>query len=87
MREQDERLRDRLIALRIEQIGTLGNQQRTVELDAAFAQAFQEYGVDLDGADLVLALKRIRERDIAADVALALDDWARVRRKVHGAKS
>ena len=33
------------------------------ELDAAFAQAFHDYGVDLEGADLVPALKRIRERD------------------------
>jgi tetratricopeptide (TPR) repeat protein len=32
-------------------------------------------------------MKRIRERSIAEEVALALDDWGRVRRKVHGAKS
>jgi len=87
MHEQDERLRERLIELRIEQVASLDNRERQVAIDAEFAKAFQEYGVDLDGADLVLALKRIRERDIAADVALALDDWARVRRKVHGAKS
>src|SRR5690606_33690624 len=53
----------------------------------AFTQAFHDYGVDLEGADLLPALKRIRERDIAEEVALALDDRGRVRRKVHGARS
>ena len=33
------------------------------------------------------ALKRIRERSIAEEVALALDDWGRLRRSVHGEKS
>ncbi len=87
LHEQDERLRDRLIDLRIGQIGTMNNRPREIELDAAFTQAFHDYGVDLEGDDLVPALKRIRERDIAKEVALALDDWGRLRRIVHGAKS
>ncbi|MCY2959137.1 MAG: protein kinase, partial [Planctomycetota bacterium] len=87
LREQDQRLRDRLVDLRLEQIGTLGDRRREVELDLAFTQAFRDYGVDLEAADLVPALARIRERDIAAEVALALDDWGRLRRKVHGPKS
>jgi tetratricopeptide (TPR) repeat protein len=87
LREQDERLRDRLVDLRIGQIATIGNRQSEIELDAAFAQAFRDYGADLEGEDLVPALKRIRERAIAEEVALALDDWGRLRRKVHGARS
>ncbi|MBL8862537.1 MAG: protein kinase [Planctomycetes bacterium] len=87
LHEQDERLRERLIELRIAQIGTIGDRQREIELDAAFAAAFRSYGVDLDGDDVVPALKRIRERAIAEEVALALDDWGRVRRKVHGPRS
>jgi len=85
--KQDEVLRKRLVDLRLEQIATIGNRQREVELDAEFAATFREYGVDLEGADLVPALRRIRERSIAEEVALALDDWGRVRRKVHGPKS
>jgi tetratricopeptide (TPR) repeat protein len=85
--EQDEKLRSRLIDLRLEQIATIDNNAREIELDKAFTQAFHDYGVDLEGDDLVPALKRIRERSIAAEVALALDDWGRLRRKVHGAKS
>ncbi len=87
LREQDERLRERLIELRIAQIPTIGNRQREIELDAAFTQAFRDYGVDLEAADVVPALKRLRERAIAEEVALALDDWGRVSRKVHGASS
>ncbi|MFN0243099.1 MAG: protein kinase domain-containing protein [Planctomycetota bacterium] len=87
LHEQDEMLRARLLDLRIEQIATIGNPKREVAIDAAFAQAFHDYGVDLEGADLVPALRRIRERSIAEEVALALDDWGRVRRHVHGAKS
>ncbi len=86
-REQDETLRKRLVDLRLAQIQTIGNTARERELDAEFATAFHEYGVDLEGDDLVPALKRIRERAIAEEVALALDDWGRLRRRVHGAKS
>ncbi len=85
--QQDELLRKRLVDLRLEQIGTIGNRQREIQFDAEFAAAFRDYGVDLEGADLVPAMKRIRERSIAEEVALALDDWGRVRRKVHGPKS
>ena len=85
--EQDTALRSRLIDLRLEQIATIGNTVREAELDAAFTKAFHDYGVDLEGDDLVPALKRIREREISEDVALALDDWGRLRRRVHGAKS
>jgi len=85
--EQDETLRSGLIDLRLQQIATIDMPQREIELDAAFTQAFREYGVELEGDDFVPALARIREREIAEEVALALDDWGRLRRKVHGAKS
>jgi len=84
---QDEALRARLVDLRLQQIETLGGAETEAGLDAAFAQAFHDYGVDLEGVDLVPALERIRERDIAEEVALALDDWGRLRRRVHGARS
>jgi serine/threonine-protein kinase len=85
--DADETLRSRLIDLRLQQIAALDNAPREAELDAAFTQAFTDYGVDLEGDDVVPALKRIRERSIAREVALALDDWGRLRRKVHGARS
>ncbi len=84
---QDEQLRTRLVDLRLEQVDTLGNSELRRELDTAFGQAFADFGVQLEGDDLVPALKRIRERDVAVEVALALDDWARLRRKIYGAAS
>ncbi len=87
LHEKDETLRKRLVDLRLEQIETLGNAKRERELDADFAKAFADYGVDLEGDDIVPALARIRERAIAEEVALALDDWGRLRRRVHGPKS
>jgi serine/threonine-protein kinase len=87
LHEQDETLRKRLIDLRLKQIASVGNAKLERDYDAAFAQAFHDYGVDLEGDDLVPALERIRARAIAEEVALALDDWGRVRRHVHGAKS
>ncbi len=85
--QQDETLRSRLIDLRLRQVATIGYPEREVALDAAFTRAFGDYGVDLEGKDVVAALERIRERKIALDVALALDDWGRLRRRVHGATS
>jgi serine/threonine protein kinase/predicted negative regulator of RcsB-dependent stress response len=87
LRAQDETLRQRLVDLRLRQIETVDNRKREAELDKDFAQAFRDYGVDLEGDDVRPALARIRERDIAEDVALALDDWGRLRRNVLGEHS
>ncbi|MFT5052259.1 MAG: serine/threonine protein kinase/tetratricopeptide (TPR) repeat protein [Chlamydiales bacterium] len=81
---QDETLRARLEALRLDLMGTFGGGVRQAELEAAFGQAFREYGVDLEAADITPALERIRERDVAEEVALALDDWGRLRRLIFG---
>ena len=87
LRDQDETLQRRLVDLRIGQIAALGNTSKEKDLDLAFAKAFQDYGVDLEAQDITPALKRIRERKIAEDVALALDDWGRLRRQALGPKS
>jgi tetratricopeptide (TPR) repeat protein/tRNA A-37 threonylcarbamoyl transferase component Bud32 len=84
---QDEQLRSKLIELRLAQFAAIDDRQRELALDGQFAQAFQDYGVDLEGVDVVPALERIRERAIAEDVALALDDWGRLRRRYHGQSS
>jgi len=84
---QDEQLQKRLVELRLEQIEALGNRDRSLELQAQFVQAFRDYGVDLDGAQITPALERIRERHIAEPVALALDDIGRLRRAFFGEQS
>ena len=66
--EKDRELLSRLIDLRLRPIATIDFPKREAELDAAFTQAFQSYGVDLEGDDVVPALKRIRERSIGRSV-------------------
>ena len=75
---QDLALKQRLEELQYGMASFLNNQGRA-EYDEHFAEAFREYGVDLEGDDLVPAMERIRERRIAEEVALALDDWSRIR--------
>jgi serine/threonine-protein kinase len=84
LRAQDDALRERLIDLRLRQIAANHNHPREIQLDEDFAKAFRDYGVELEGDDLVPALTRIRERSIAGEVALVLDDWGRLRRHVRG---
>lgn len=85
--QQDERLRQRLVELRLQQIPALGDRERETELHTQFLQAFRDYGVDLDGPQITPALERIRERHIAEEVALALDDLGRLRRILFGPQS
>jgi serine/threonine-protein kinase len=84
---QDEALQQKLIELRLDQGGSIGDRSRDRTLDQEFAGAFQGYGIDVEGADIVPAFARLRERHIAEAVALALDDWGGLRRRVQGPKS
>jgi len=84
---QDRKLVERLIDLRLSVADAVADSSIRAQLDQDFAQAFEDYGVDLEGADLVPALERIRERDIAEEVALSLDSWSRLRKGVFGEDS
>ncbi|MFY9342020.1 MAG: tetratricopeptide repeat protein, partial [Planctomycetota bacterium] len=81
---QDETLRQRLIDLRLQQIETIGDRDKEQALHAQFVAAFRDYGVDLDGAEITPVLERMRERRIAEEIALALDDLGRIRRNLFG---
>jgi tetratricopeptide (TPR) repeat protein len=50
--------------------------------DAAYAAAFQEYGLDVDGLDAQAAAERVRPRPIGRQLVAALDDWAFLRRRL-----
>lgn len=76
--------------LRLKQIDTLfnfGTRFLASDLEAAYGEAFREYGIDVDGADLVEALDTLVDSGIGAEVALALDDWASLRRELYGVES
>jgi tetratricopeptide (TPR) repeat protein len=48
--------------------------------DASYAEAFREYGIDVEALDPSEAAARIRGRAIRLELALALDTWADRRR-------
>jgi serine/threonine-protein kinase len=56
-------------------------------LDEMYAEAFRDYGIDLDREDLLATMETLRASGIAVEAGLALDDWAAVRRPIHGAAS
>lgn len=50
--------------------------------DAAYAAAFQQYGLEVDGLDPQEAAGQIRARPIHAQLAAALDHWALARQRL-----
>jgi serine/threonine protein kinase/cytochrome c-type biogenesis protein CcmH/NrfG len=50
------------------------------EVDVAYAQAFRDYGIDVEVLDPEEAAERIRARTICLELTLALDLWADIRR-------
>jgi serine/threonine protein kinase/Flp pilus assembly protein TadD len=52
--------------------------------DAAYAEAFREYGIDVLGRSGPEAAAQIRQRAIGLHLAVALDNWAYARQKAQG---
>jgi len=52
------------------------------EEDSGNAQAFREYGMDIDSLDRDEAAKRIRARSIRYELSVFLDSWSHVRRRL-----
>jgi serine/threonine-protein kinase len=55
--------------------------------DAAYREAFLGYGIDLEGLSDEQLAARVAETAIAAELAVALDDWAFARRELGPADS
>jgi tetratricopeptide (TPR) repeat protein/serine/threonine protein kinase len=55
--------------------------------DAAYDQAFRDYGIDLAALPVAEAAERIRGRNIRADLARALDFWSFIRRRAGAASA
>jgi serine/threonine-protein kinase len=90
LERRNAELLSRCDVLRMKQIEALfGFSALTLnaELDAAYAEAFREYGIDLEDEDLPATMRRLRDSGIAVEAALALDDWATVRRSERGWES
>ena len=52
------------------------------EEDSGNARAFREYGIDIDALDRDEAARRIRARSIRYELAVFLDSWSHVRRRL-----
>jgi Flp pilus assembly protein TadD len=84
-RNVDERLKDLMMVTRVEQIRLERVTFREGAFDYAgadrkYAQAFREYGIDLENLDVETAAERIHGRAVAEELAVALDNWADLRR-------
>jgi tetratricopeptide (TPR) repeat protein len=82
-----EHRRDLEMVLRVEEIrGRQGEVKQGIttftQTDAEFGRAFRDYGIDVEGLDPAEAGERLRARAIAVELAVALDDWAAVQRKL-----
>jgi tetratricopeptide (TPR) repeat protein len=87
--EQPARLqelrRDVAMAERLEEIYSQPINEEYVgdrQQDAAYAEAFRDYGIDLAILTPAEAVERIRARPIRLDLVLALDFWANLRHRV-----
>jgi tetratricopeptide (TPR) repeat protein len=52
--------------------------------DAAYTEAFREYGIDVQGRGGLEAAAQIRQRAIGLHLAVALDNWAYARQRAQG---
>jgi tetratricopeptide (TPR) repeat protein len=62
-------------------IRAFGREVEARELSAGFAQAFRDYGIDVEALDPAEAAARIQDRAIRIELARALDEWASMRRR------
>jgi tetratricopeptide (TPR) repeat protein/tRNA A-37 threonylcarbamoyl transferase component Bud32 len=84
--ETNERVRDLELVSRLERVRLQKNDWRAglrspAEIDDAFASAFRERGLDLDGLNPGALGERIRALPVAVELALALDDWTILRHR------
>jgi serine/threonine protein kinase/tetratricopeptide (TPR) repeat protein len=67
---------------RLRQTVTRGGDWDKQAGEAAYAEAFAKYGLDVDGLDLQEAAGRIRASPISRQLVAALDDWAYKRKRL-----
>ncbi len=77
----------RLEEVRLERAAVLDERLDFIQVDRAYARAFQEYGLDVEAGLGTLGPEGVVNRfpqRVRQLVAAALDDWVEVRRSVHG---
>ena len=88
VRRQEREARLRALRERTEEIGleriALVWAPNEVELESEYVAAFREFGLDLETQDLPEALEVLQANGAGEEIAIALDDWAALRRQLHG---
>jgi serine/threonine protein kinase/Tfp pilus assembly protein PilF len=74
----------RLEQIRLDQAEMKGSKFNMLEAAPAYAQAFREYGIDVEALGVQEAAARIGQRAIGIHLAAALDDWALNRKAAGG---
>jgi tetratricopeptide (TPR) repeat protein len=81
----DLTLLERLDNARLEATSGIKDDHFDFEVaDRRYRDTFRETGLDVEALPVEEAGARLRETTVAAELAAALDDWARVCRQVHG---
>src|SRR5262249_39008514 len=57
-------------------------EDRSAASDQRYVQTFRAFGIDVDALSFQEAARRIRQSSVAVEVAAALDDWARMVRRI-----
>ena len=81
--KDEEKDRDMVVSLeeiRLRQTEIKDDTFDMARADQEYAQAFRDYGIDVEGLEQAESAHRIGTRAIKAELAAALDDWALVRR-------
>ncbi len=82
----EHRLLDALTDLEMRQVQT-GITETDEDLDAEYARAFQDYGLDLDAPTLSERLAALRDSELGIRIALGFDGWGRILRRMEGSGS
>ena len=67
---------ERLDQARLEQAAVRGERFHTEHVDAAYREAFRDYGLDVEALDPSEAAERLRVSPICDRLLAAIDDWA-----------
>jgi serine/threonine protein kinase/tetratricopeptide (TPR) repeat protein len=78
----DQRMSNDLMDLRLSNVQGVNTGPGTDKYAAAdaYAAAFRQYGIDVDNLKVADAAAKIRSREIASDLVVAMDYWTDVRR-------
>lgn len=79
--QREEELFDFLLDVEMRQVRT-GFSETDEQLDAQYAQAFRDYGIDFEKKDMGAILLAERDTDLGVRLALGFDGWSRLLRRM-----